>query len=315
LSEVKSLAQSKTGLSHLQLMSTLSEFEPIDNNRQVGVGRLYAEAKDRGLPRESVTGGLEALQDRGWLWFERSSAGIQTVMLNQAGIDAAEDFKAMRTDPRKRVLAIRDAALHWLYDRHLVGDDSGVFADFLDSPNAHFLGEPYTREEVDRAMMRLYDGGFIKGIRVYGTDLARPMITSEGQSVVESGQSVNGDRGSVGVTNNVNISGSQGVNFAWNSSNVTQTNTMTQQQVDTMERVLGSVRAMLNPMVLGVSEETTTEAQVIANQVDEEISTQAPDGGRVKALVMNLIELAATGTVQGGVDALTTMMQQGVAGL
>jgi len=51
LSDVESLAQSKTGLRHLQLMLTLSELEPLDNNRQIGVGRLYAKAKERGLPR------------------------------------------------------------------------------------------------------------------------------------------------------------------------------------------------------------------------------------------------------------------------
>lgn len=236
-------------------------------------------------------------------------------MLNQAGVDIAEEFQALRTDPRRRTKEIRDAALHWLYDRHLVDDDSGVFADFLKSLNAHFLGEPYSIKELNRAMVWLYDGGYIKGIRVYGTDLARPTITTEGQRVVESGEPVNASGAAAGVTNNVSISGSQGVNFAWNSSHVTQSNTMTQDQIDGVERIIGSVRAMLNPVVLGVSEETTTQAQDIANQVEEEIHTQAPDGGKVKALLLKLVDLAATGTVQGGIDALNSMMQQGIAGI
>ncbi len=315
MSEVESLAQSKTGLRHLQLMSTLSELEPLDNNRQVGVSRLYAKAKEQGLPRESVSGALQALQDRGWLWFEASAAGIQTVVLNQAGVDIADEFKALQTDPRRRVREIRDGALQWLYDRHLTDTDSGVFADFLGSPNAHFLGNPYSVDELNRAMVWLLDEEYMTGIRTYGSDLIRPMITTKGSKVVERGQSVNTGFDPAGVTNNVSISGSSGVNFAWNSSHVTQSNTMTQEQVDGIERIIGSVRAMLNPLVLGVSEETTTQAQVIANQVEEEIRTQAPDGGRVKALLLKLVELAATGTVQGGIDALNTMMQQGIAGL
>lgn len=312
---VESLAQSKTGLRHLQLISTLTGFDHLDPNRQVGVGVLYEDAKGRGLPRESVTEDLIALQDRGWLWFEASTAGIQTVVLNQAGVDVAEEFQTLRTDPRRRVKEIRDDVLHWLYDRHLVGDVSGVLADFLKSPSAHFLDEPYSEKELDRAMEWLFDGRYIKGIRAYGTVLARPMITTEGQKVVESGQSVNASGATAGVTNNVSISASHGVNFAWHSSHVTQSNTMTQEQIDVIERILGSVRAMLNPMVLGVSEETTTQAQMIANEVEQEVRAQAPDGGKVKALLIKLVDLAATGTVQGGVNALNDMMQRGIAGL
>jgi len=249
------------------------------------------------------------------LWFEASSAGIQTVVLNQSGIDIAGEFKALQTDPRRRVREIRDGALQWLYDRHLTDIDSGVFADFLDSPNGQFLGSPYSVEELNRAMVWLLDEEYMTGIRTYGSDLIRPMITTKGSKAVERGQSVNSSFDPSGVTNNVSISGSNGVNFAWNSSHVTQSNTMTQEQIDGIERIVGSVRAMLNPMVLGVSEESTTQAQFIANQVEEEIRTQAPDGGKVKALLLKLVELAATGTVQGGIDALNTMMQQGIAGL
>jgi len=312
---VESLAASKTGLRHLQLMSTLTGFEHLDVNRQVGVGALYEDAKERKLPRESVTGDLHALQDRGWLWFEASAAGIQTVVLNQAGVDAAEEFQALQTDPRRRTLEIRDAALHWLYDRHLVDDDSGLFADFLKSPNAHFLGEPYSEAEVNRAMQWLLDGGYIKGIKAYGTILARPMITTKGQRVVESGRSVNAVEGVAGVTNNVSISGSQGVNFAWNSSDVIQSNTMTQEQVEAVERILGSVRAFMIPAAIGVAEETSAEGQEVADEVEAEIRSATPNSGKVKALLLKLIDLAATGTVRGGVDALNGMMQQGIAGL
>jgi hypothetical protein len=96
LPTVESIAQTPAGRRQLQLISTLSEAEPLDRNRQVGVSALYDEAKKRGTPKESVTSDLEALQDLGWPWFERSMAGIQTVVLKQTGIDAAEEVKALR---------------------------------------------------------------------------------------------------------------------------------------------------------------------------------------------------------------------------
>jgi hypothetical protein len=314
LSEVESLAQSKTGLRHLQLMSTLSEFKPLDNNRQVGVTRLFDEAKEQGLPRESVTGGLEALQDRGWLWFEKMNAGIQTVVLNQAGVDAADEFKSLRADARRRTREIRSAVLEWLYDLHVLGQEPSGIEDFLESLRNSFLGRPYSPRELERATEWLMAEELIEAILTFGGGYARPEITNKGIAVVEDDGSINQvDPAAGGDTYNITNSGA--FNWAQNSSNVTQSNTMTQEHVDNIERVLGSVRAMLNPMVLGVSEETTTQAQVIANQVDEEIHTQAPDGGKVKALLLKLVDLAATGSVQGGVDALNTMMQQGIAGL
>lgn len=314
MSEVESLAQSKTGLRHLQLMSTLSEFEPLDNNRQVGVTRLFDEAKEQGLPRESVTGGLEALQDRGWLWFEKMNAGIQTVVLNQAGVDAADEFKSLQADARRRTREIRSAVLEWLYDLHVLGQEPSGIEDFLESPRNSFLGRPYSPRELERAAEWLMAEELIEAILTFGGGYARPEITNKGIAVVEDDGSINQvDPAAGGDTYNITNSGA--FNWAQNSSNVTQGNTMTQEHVDNIERVLGSVRAMLNPMVLGVSEETTTQAQVIANQVDEEIHTQAPDGGKVKALLLKLVDLAATGSVQGGVDALNTMMQQGIAGL
>lgn len=115
--------------------------------------------------------------------------------------------------------------------------------------------------------------------------------------------------------NKVTISDSRGVNVAVASSNVVQSNTLTQGQIEQVERILGSVRAMLNPMVLGVTEGVTSEAQNVANQMEEEIHSPAPSTGKVKALMLKLIDLAATGTVQGRVDALTVMMQQGIAGM
>jgi hypothetical protein len=112
----------------------------------------------------------------------------------------------------------------------------------------------------------------------------------------------------------LNISDSQGLNVAVASSNVTQSNTLSPGQIDQLERILGSVRAMLNPMVIGVTQAAAAAAQTIADEVDEEIHSSAPSAGKVKALLLKLTELAATGTVQGGVDAVLVVAHGSKAG-
>ncbi|BCW45180.1 hypothetical protein StoSoilB5_23640 [Arthrobacter sp. StoSoilB5] len=279
------------------------------------VSELYTVARLQGRPKKSVTGDLEALQEHRWIWFEKPVGGIDSVVLTQAGIDVAEDFKALRTDPRRRVKEVRDAVLNWLYDEQLKGANVLGISDFLKSSKNHFLGEPYSEEELARASNWLIDEEYIDGTKTWGAELLRPTITTRGSKVIEAEQSVNRALDAAGVTNNVTITGSKAVNVALQSSNVTQSNSMTRGQVEVVERILGSVRAMLNPMVLGVSEDVTTEAQVIANEVDGEIYSLAPDAGKVRALLLKLVDLAVTGTVQGGVDALNAMMRQGIDGI
>jgi hypothetical protein len=316
LPAVEEIAQTKTGLRHLRLMAALTELEPLDANRQVGVGPLYNEPESWGLDRQGLFNDLDALQERGWIWFERSGAGIQTVVMVQPGVDAAEEFSQLKGNRRRRAQEIRDAVLNWLYDLHLAGVESSGISDFLASPNNQYLGDPYSEDELERAVSWLMAEEYIDGIETFNGELARPEITIKGMRVIETEQSVNKALTSAGMTvNEINISDSQGVNVAVASSNVTQSNTLTQDQIELMKRILGSVRSMLNPMVVGVTEDVAAVAQTIADEVDEEIHSSGPSAGKVKALLLKLTELAATGTVQGGVDALSVMMQQGISGI
>ncbi|WP_437770640.1 hypothetical protein [Arthrobacter sp. KNU40] len=313
---VESLAQTRVGQRQLRLIQALTEQEPLDNDHQVSLDLLREDGERWGIESAAIDSDLDALKSLGMVNYFRSLAGINTAFIEQAGLDAAHEFRQLRTNPRRRAQEIRDAVLNWLYDMHLTTNGVQALGDFLASQNANFLGEPYTVVELERAGEWLVDQQYMTGQRTWGAEVLRPRITTEGIRLVETGNSVNDILSSAGVTvNKVNISGSQGVNVAVASSNVTQSNTLTQGQIEQAERILGSVRAMLNPAVIGVTEEVAAEAVAVAGQVDKEIQSQAPQTGKVRALLLKLMELAATGTVQGGVDALNAMMQQGVAGM
>lgn len=316
MSDVESLAQSTTGLRHLQLITKLMDFEHLDSNRQVGVGALYEDAMERGLPRQSVTGDLEALQDRGWLWFEKTMAGIQTVVLNQEGADIAEAFKELKGDTRRRTQQIRDDVLDWLYDIYLSDGIAYGMSDFFKHDKAHFFGEPYTEKELLRATRWLKDEDYVKGIGAFGGELIRPELTTKAVKTIETGKSVNDLLTSAGVNvTEVHVQGSSGVNIAVDSSNVTQSNTLTQGQIEQVERMLGQVRALLTPITAGVSDQVASQATVITGQLEDEIKSAAPQPAVVKALGVKLMELAATGTVQGIVDALNLVITQGINGI
>lgn len=316
MSTVESLVQSPSGQRQLRLIEVLSGFDAVDDYHQVDIEALEKNPEEWGFSSLALEGDLEAMKSWGWLDYWESLAGIGSVMLKQPGLDAANRFEELRSNPSRRAQHLRDAVLNWLYERDLSGGHVSGISDFLETPNNQYLGDPFSQEDLYRATKWLLEEEYVKGFKASGGELLRPSVTTKGSRTVEAEQSVNQALTSAGFTlNNVTITDSQSVNVALNSNNVTQSNTMTQGQVEAVERILGSVRAMLNPMVLGVSEGVTTEAQMLANQVEEEIHSEAPDGGKVKAMLLKLVDLAATGTVQGGIDALNAMMQQGIVGI
>lgn len=309
---VESIAQTKPGLRHLQLISTLTEAVPLDGQGQVGVGALYEDAKQRGIGRQGVTSDLEALQDKGWLWFERSATGIQTVVLKQPGIDAAEEFKALRNDRVRRARAIRTAILSWLYDLHFDDKEAPEIDYMLTTGRCMDFGDPFTPKELAREAKWLLAEGLIQGFQAISGVLRQPTITNKGIAVVEN----DGSTGTAARGGDIyNIHNSGAFNWAQNSSNFSQSNTLTQGQIEQVEKMLGQVRALLTPVTAGVSDDVASQAQVIAGQLEEEIKSPAPQPTVVKALGLKLMELAATGTVQGVVDALNTVITQGITGI
>lgn len=312
MSEVESLAPSKTGLRHLQLITALLDSEHLDGNRQVGTSVVYEAAKERGEPRSSVTGDLRALQDRGWLWFEEMNAGILTVVLNQEGVDAAEEFKELRSNRRRRNQEARRAILLWLEDEYHEGRNSPNIVGFTSSKYGNFMGDPYVESEVDAATRWCREEGYLEGTAAFGGPVVRPQITSKGLAYIEGEDSTSSATDSrSGDIYNINNHGA--FNWAMNSPNAQLNISMTQEEVKGVGEMLDSYRAMI--VSAGVSDEVAADAEVIAAEIEGEISSAAPEAGKVKALGEKLGELVTTGTVTAIVNALNAVIQQGIAGL
>lgn len=310
MSTIESLIQSDAGMRQLDLLIMLTEM-PADRDHQVDIEELERNPHLKGLTSSELEGDLDLMKTWGWVDFWPTMGGIGSVVIKQPGFDAASRFKALRNDPRRRALESRDAILNWLYDAHLLGTSPSGISDFLVCRGCQYLGSHYSQEELFRAAKWLMDEEYITGTRAMGGEVLRPSITTKGTRVIETEQSVNRALTTAGVTvNEVNISGSQGVNVAVASSNVTQSNTLTQGQIEEVQKIIGSVRALLTPAVIGVSDEVADEAQAVTAELEEHLQAGAPQTGFVKSLLFKLVDMAATGTVQGGIDALTAMIQQ-----
>ena len=98
-----------------------------------------------------MTGDFESLQQREWLWFERSVAGIDEVVLTQTGLDVIEEFEELGSSPQKRAMAARDHMLRWLYDCYREGNPSPVIDRFFDSEFVNFYGAAFIEADIERA--------------------------------------------------------------------------------------------------------------------------------------------------------------------
>ncbi|MDJ0316158.1 hypothetical protein [Arthrobacter antibioticus] len=303
--DVQVLADSQVGLRHLMLMAALAKRA---QGNQVSTDWFYQNAGDTTRDAAQLTGDFETLQEKGWLWFEKSIVGIDEVVLTQPGNDIAEEFGVLRDSPRERVKAARDRVLHWLYDSDLAGISSPVIDRFFESGHANYYGTPFSETELERACNWLHDEELIAGTKTWGGPIPRPNITNKGTRVVESGESVNAQSGNGGTTvhnNNINIKDSHSLNVAAGSSHVSQSNTLTIEQISQTTQFVESARSLVP--LLGLPEDGQVLAGQLVDQLEAEVAAPVPSQSKMKELVSKVVDIAVTGTATGLVNALVTL--------
>lgn len=316
MEDIETLAGSKSGLRHLILISALVGTNSADC--QLTTYSHYQAAKDQGREKSTLTADFDALSERGWLWFERAGSGIDDVVLTQKGVDAADDFNALRSARRKRAMATRTELLSWLYDCYLAGNQSPAIDGFFGTGNAHFYGSPFTEADVELACGYLHDEGLIAGTKAWGGLIPRPNITSIGVRAVEA-ESLGNPRIAAGATivtnhnNHVNFENSHSINVALNSQNVNQSNTVTIEQIKLTKDFIGSTRDLLP--ALGLSSEQQEAVGEIVDALEAETTSDAPQPSKMKELAGKVVEIVVTGTASGMVNALVAMGEGAILGL
>lgn len=136
------------------------------------VASFYAALPDQSVNnREVVVSDLEALKRARLINFQAPFGGIEHihVQATQGGRDQAEAWRQVRTNPRLRKQACRDALVSWLH-----GEDSSelhlpVVERMLTDPrHGLFFAEPFSGTDVDEASAWLERNGLVKGPKVDG---------------------------------------------------------------------------------------------------------------------------------------------------
>lgn len=317
MAELEAKLKSPRILRQYELLAEAVRIADETGRDSVMMGPLHAFGKEHwDVDWRSVDQDFTELMSLDYLFFERSVAGIGDFHLKQAGRDAAEEFKLLRSNKRKRATAILDLLLEWLHDEYLEGNESPTISNFLKSPKGGFYGIPFTDGELNRASYRLRDEGYVTGMGAMGGSVVRPSLTAKGIRAVEHGNSVSAPA-THGAANvymyNFDIRNSHGINLAAGSPGANQSNTLTATQTDDAKKVAEAFRAMMP--LFGLSTAKEQQGIEVRDAIEGELVRSEPDGSKIKALVLKAIEVAALGTTGGAVEAFIGLAERFVASI
>jgi hypothetical protein len=285
--------------ARLDLLGWIADNGGTAPRQIVALGPLF-EGKDHDEAL-AVAGHLDALEREGLIQLQKTLGwGGWSCDVLSPGLDLIEQVRLRRDDPLRRRQAARDAFLRWLYDCTVDGDVSPNRDAFLQSEYGSYYGRPFTEQEVKAASEWLKDQGYITGVSAFGAGVVRPEITTKGENVVEFDRSVNADAqppvAPYSVTT-VNVTGS-GNNVAANSSDVTQTTTvtMTDENARQLLGIAESLDQLAASTLLGLNQDRTREAALVVESLRETAKQDAAPGQEVRTLLDKVKEVALSGT-------------------
>lgn len=106
----------------------------------------------------------------------------------------------------------------------------------------------------------------------------------------------------------INISGSNNVNVAQDSSNVTQSNTLTQEQLGKITDVIESYRALSG--ALNLPEEQLEETETLVGEIEEETADVNAEPGKIRKALERLTAIVAEHGAKGVATAVLSVVGQ-----
>lgn len=308
--------RSPLSLRRLQLLLEIRRHSQESSHSSADVLHLRHEALttsddgDRFLDTD-----LEALLDRGWIYYEKASGPVTDVTITRLGMDVTEEFEHFRSDPRKRAQAVRSSILQWLYDEYLQGFNASNISRFSTGIYGTFYGSEFTEGEIMQATRYLRDQQLIQGKAAMGGSIVRPQIAPRGIQMIEHEDKpaaiVASERTS--VVHNYHINNSGQMNLAAGSENFSQSMTLTMTQINDARMATNAFSQTLP--ILGVPEERQAEAKQVIAELEEETASPDPKPGRLKELLNKVVEIAVLGTAEGAVEAVVSMAQKAIENL
>jgi hypothetical protein len=158
---------SKLKLTEIRLLDLVH-----DATRGGEVPPLFTYARDLVDDQEVLQAATDRLAAMDLIDPNAAASGMLSPFLTQAGNALVQERRELRSDPRKRAVACRDALLDWGY-----GADGRGIDDFTGDVRAHFEGDPFTKGEILSAARSLSERGYPSGAVI------QPRLTAEGKTL------------------------------------------------------------------------------------------------------------------------------------
>ncbi|MEU9033559.1 hypothetical protein AB0D45_01385 [Streptomyces sp. NPDC048352] len=262
---------------------------------------------------DSISGFASILVEQGLL--KRSSfAGDLTI--TSAGIRLVDEVRQQRTDLPARAAALRRNLAQWLYGHNPADGQAAIESGFLQSAHSYYLGQPFSADEIIRALGYLRERGLIDGAFAWGGAPIRLRLTTLGVDFVESGKSMTeflNPQPSLGPTFHVSVAGSQNVAIGTHGE-VTQTNTSGIDPAVLTQQVHAASLARESLPGLHLDADQAALVTRLSRELEAEASSEAPQSGRMRSVATSLIDAlsSAAGTALGGM-VIATLTQAAAA--
>lgn len=284
----------------LRVLSVLFELAEQQTRVDVPLQRvgesLPADLKGLDLQEE-----CRRLKRSGWVDYFESLAGIGAASVTPAGEDAYQAFDAQRRSMVERRKELRDTYLRWVYEE--VESGRTPTPDLFLAQGFHYLGVPYSDEDVQQAGSRLEADGLIEGPGAWGHGgPLRPRTTSRGSRLVESGLSVSDASFDREVVHSTVVHGN--ANIAHNSSGFSQSITVTDSSWIEAAKGLSQLLAQSLP---ALTAQVRSDVSREVDAFDAEIAGK-PDRGAVRRIVARIGGILE----RAGSDVLAKLLTQEV---
>lgn len=302
--EVLELAESRMGLRRLELAAAISDAE-VRSGQEIMTEQFENLHDDYVADWHVLQADLRWMGEQSWISFEASAAGIQGVHLLGLGQQVAQRFQDVRSDTVARMKLARDSVLRWLYECEMANIRSPRYQDFKDSKYGEYLGNPFTSQEITKAIEGLVNKELVTGQYMTGAGYyTNPRITTAGSDIIEEYGSLTNvpkeSRPNV-TTTTVHMNGSHGSNLNVGGNNVTQSTTMTAEQIGASVSFVESSRGMVPS--LGLTEEQVGEITEVLDEVEKESSAAEPNRGLLIDLMAKARDVALLGSATAMVNA------------
>ena len=301
MTDIRQMAETASGMRRLKLLEAICNADTRPGY-EVDTEQFEQMHDDYVSNWRAMQEDLRWMKSLGWLAFEESAGGVQGVRTQAEARDAAQEFVGLRTDAMQRVQAARDAYLLWLYDCDSSDEVSTTYDDFRSSRHGAYLQTRFSDREIGKAAAFLKDKKYMTGTLMNAGVYTSPKITTSGIEILERyGSLKNSPPSENSSVTNINVNGSHGSNVNVGGNNVTQSTSVSLEQIEKSKEFVNSARDLAPILQLSPDE----QAQLLdaIDAVEAEVAAPEPKKNILVELISKTKELALLGAASGIVHA------------